>query len=136
MTDLRRRCNSSIPSLSQYNFTMGETRDLPPPLFFFSLTYSVAAFAMDKKLDRASGLVSVLTVINKGLLLSLFSNRLSVVSQIKCLLFQGYQNCRLFFRCKVRESCDTSLRASQTDTPKVILTCCQACLSPLRPSRL
>ncbi len=41
-----------------------------------------------------------------------------------------------FFLSEALKSCDISLRASQTDIPKVILTCCQARLFPIRPPEL
>lgn len=67
---------------------------------------------------------------------SFFNCLFFAASQIKYTLFQGYQICLLLFLSKALESCDISLRASQTDIPKVILTCCQARLFHIRPPEL
>lgn len=87
------------------------------------------------RIDAVSGLVNVLTVINKGLF-SLFLIVFFAASQIKYALFQGYQICLFPVLCLALESCDISLRASRTDIAKAILTCCQACLLPIRPPEL
>lgn len=67
MTDLRGRCSSSKLSLSVClnKFTKRSEKCSP-------ITQPATAFCIDENLDAVSGLVNVLTVINKGLLLSLF----------------------------------------------------------------
>lgn len=131
MTDLRGRCSSSKLSLSVClnKFTKRSEKCSP-------ITQPATAFCIDENLDAVSGLVNVLTVINKGLLLSLFLIVFFAASQIKYTLFQGYQICLLLLLSEALESCDISLRASQTDIPKVILTCCQARLFHIRPPEL
>ncbi len=136
MTDLRARCSSSKLSLSLSlsvclnKFTKRSEKCSP-------ITQPATAFSIEENLDAVSGLVNVLTVINKGLLLSLFLIVLfcGLVDQVHT--FPRLSNLSsAFFLSEALESCDISLRASQTGIPKVILTCCQVRLFPIRHPEL